>query len=142
MTTVGDTALLSGGRQRFANTTDVSLWSSQDAGVSWTRYMYSISGYHNMLVQNASYGNRPAKFDAHVNSTASPRETSSYTSLLRLPVSVDAMTRAVLEPASAIIIYDHVFYEFPDEPPAHAGRKNAAVTSIFAMRLWVKPMKG
>jgi len=131
---IGNTVLLSGGRQRFAGTTDVSLWTSEDRGSTWTRY--SLSGYHNMLVQNETYGGRPARFDAHVNSTLSPRETSSYTSLLPLPAVLNEVTGTVVEPASAIVMYDRTFYEYPDKPPASpfTGRNFDAV-SIFAMRL-------
>jgi hypothetical protein len=126
MITVGDTVLLSGGRQRFAHTTDASLWASHDGGVVWTRY--SLSGWHNMLVQNDSYGGLPAKFSRHVNSTLSPRETSSYTSLLRLPGD-----------GGAIVMYDHIVYEYPDKPPASpfTGR-NFNNASIFAMQVRLK----
>ena len=126
MLALGNMVLLSGGRQRFANTTDVSLWASSDGGNGWTRY--SLSGWHNMLVQNTSYGGLPAKFDAHVNSTHSPRETSSYTSLLRLPGD-----------AGAIVTYDKTVYEFPNKPPASPFTgKNFNRVSLFAMRLAVK----
>ena len=125
--TMGDTVLLSGGRQRFANTTDVSLWASNNDGMDWTRY--SLSGWHNMLVQKETYGGLPAKFSEHVNSTRTPRETSSYTSLLRLPGG----------DGGAIVMYDHIFYADPEKPPANpvTGR-NFNNASIFAMRLRLK----
>ena len=122
MITLGDTVLLSGGRQRFSNTTDVSLWASNDSGYNWIRY--SLSGWHNLLVQHDSYGGLPARFSKHVNSTLSPRETSSYTSLLRLSNE------------EAIVLYDHIFYEYPDKPPASPSTgKNFNNASIFSMRL-------
>lgn len=69
--------LLSGGRHRNANTTDVIVWldSTATGAGPWTEY--SISYWHNTLIQDASL-----KFTSFVNSTAEPRETTSYTSLI------------------------------------------------------------
>ena len=59
MLVVGKTLLLTGGRDRSANTTDTTLWSSTDYGDTWLAH--SISGYHNMLVANDTYHGFPSR---------------------------------------------------------------------------------
>jgi len=77
----GGPLLLSGGRWRNHNTTDILLWwssdGSGDAG-SWADPV-SLSYWHNLLAPNATW-----RFTPHVNSTSEPRETTSYTSLVRI----------------------------------------------------------
>ena len=80
---VGETLLLSGGRMRNLNTTDILLWVSADGGNTWAEH--SISGVHNSLVRNETYAGYAARFGGQVNATAAPRTTSSYTSLFELP---------------------------------------------------------
>lgn len=71
--------LLSGGRWRDHNTSDILLWSNYDGlGIDWDDPL-SITGIHNMLVTNKSW-----KFDSDVNRTSDPRETTSYTSIVPL----------------------------------------------------------
>ena len=73
--------LLSGGRHRNANTSDVILWTSTDGtGEDWAAH--SLSAAH-----NAGQKAAPSlpRYDSAVNSTTyTPRETTSYTSLVAL----------------------------------------------------------
>lgn len=90
---IGTTMLLSGGRHRNDNTSDVILWSSHDgSGEQWKAH--SLSSAH-----NAGQKDPALRYDAKVNSTDfSPRETNSYTSLV------------LLTDTSALVIYDMILY--------------------------------
>ncbi len=77
---MGTALVLTGGRMRNENTSDILMWvdATGTGDGPWART--SITFWHNRLVANASL-----QFDARVNSTTfSPRETNSYTSLVRL----------------------------------------------------------
>ena len=89
-------ALLSGGRMRNANTSDVLLWHNGDARDPASPWVpHSLSDRHNAgtgppprFAVNASL-----RFDAHVNSTTfGPRQTNAYTSLARLNESAFVVT--------------------------------------------------
>ena len=86
---LGPTMLLSGGRHRNENTSDVILWTATDgAGELWQAH--SLSAAHNagILPQDSDL-----RYDANVNSTTfSPRETNSYTSLVALSDSTALVT--------------------------------------------------
>ena len=88
---LGSTMLLSGGRMRNRNTSDVLMWSSTDGeGETWTAH--SISAAHNAGMMDPAL-----RYDAKVNSTNySPRETNSYTSLV------------ALNSTSAVVMYDMI----------------------------------
>ncbi len=90
---LGATMLMSGGRHRNENTSDVILWSSHDgSGEKWTAH--SLSAAH-----NAREKDHALRFDAKVNSTEfSPRETNSYTSLV------------LLTDNTALVIYDMILH--------------------------------
>jgi hypothetical protein len=87
---LGGTMLLSGGRMRNMNTSDVILWSSTDNGETWA--VHSISAAHNVGMVDPAL-----RYDAKVNSTTyGPRETNSYTSLV------------ALNSTSAVVTYDMI----------------------------------
>jgi hypothetical protein len=88
---VGSTMLLSGGRHRNDNTSDVILWTATDGtGESWTAH--SLSAAH-----NAGQVDPSLRYNGLVNSTTySPRETNSYTSLVALSAT------------KALVIYDMI----------------------------------
>ena len=87
---LGSTLILSGGRQRNSNTSDILLWTARVSGAAlpvWGN-VHSISFEHNRRMPNATL-----RFDANVNSTSySPRETNSYTSLVRINASRGLIT--------------------------------------------------
>ena len=84
--TFGSSLVLTGGRHRNANTSDVLLWYNADGrGTAWQAY--SLSYHHNKGV--ASGGRRPnvRVFDERVNKSTDfvlPRETNAYTSVFQI----------------------------------------------------------
>lgn len=89
---LGSVMLMSGGRMRNKNTSDVLMWSSTDGqGETWTEH--SLSAAH-----NAGETDPTLRYDANVNSTTfGPRETNSYTSLVQLTEN------------TALVTYDQIF---------------------------------
>jgi hypothetical protein len=80
---IGSALVMTGGRHRNANTSDVSLWLSADGrGESWEEY--SLSYRHNL---GAANGSLPL-FDARVNQSTgpwtAPRQTNAYTSVTQV----------------------------------------------------------
>ena len=105
--------LLGGGRMRNANTSDILLWvSAAGDGARWSAH--SISSQHNRFMPPEK------RFDSSVNKSGAyptfgdPRETSSYTSLLRVGDS------------SAIIFYDR-----RRGPPSYGSDGSV----VYAMRV-------
>ena len=82
---IGNSVLLSGGRMRNLNTSDIILWVNHDVlGHASEWHEYSISYQHNLKI-GLHYNNASLAFDSNVNSTTfAPRESNSYTSLVRL----------------------------------------------------------
>jgi hypothetical protein len=81
--------ILTGGRWRNHGTTDILLWYNEDGmggATDWAGPV-SISYWHNALATNETW-----KFSPHVNSTAEPRETTSYTSIV--PLDADGTQNA------------------------------------------------
>ena len=88
--------VLSGGRHRNANTSDVLLWFNKDGlGLVWEPH--SISYHHNQGIASqqqqadgmeTSGAPRPLRYDARVNKSLAPwhfgRETNAYTSIFQL----------------------------------------------------------
>lgn len=90
---LGTTMLLSGGRRRNENTSDVILWAATDGtGEVWAAH--SLSAAH-----NAGQTDPALRYDAKVNSSSySPRETNSYTSLVALSAK------------TALVVYDMILH--------------------------------
>ena len=82
---LGSTLVLTGGRHRNANTSDVSLWLSADGrGDSWQEY--SLSYHHNTGVRAAKLP--LPTYDSGVNQShgpwTAPRQTNGYTSATQI----------------------------------------------------------
>ena len=126
---MGDILLLSGGRYRFANTSDVILWSTHISDIAtlpphqWTWQEYSLSYHHNLGVERTSTNNIPT-FNARVNKSRSPwiypRETNAYTSL------------APLNDSSFLVFYD---MQIPKHTDAGVDAEHAR---SFAMEVTIK----
>lgn len=78
----GSQILLSGGRHRTKNTSDVILWLDQN-GTAQSFLPYSLSSAHNLGV---SKGTKLPRFTSVVNQSCGPwtmpRETNAYTSIV------------------------------------------------------------
>lgn len=87
LATFGSSLVLTGGRHRNANTSDVLLWHNVDGrGIEWLPY--SLSYHHNQGGGAASgKSNVVRQFDSRVNESKNfvlPRETNAYTSVFQV----------------------------------------------------------